>query len=263
MELGFDGKVALVTGASAGLGFAAALVLAAEGAKVAINSRSIENLERAAKRIKEKTGYNPLTVDGDLAEEAVAEKIVEKTVSRLGPVDILVSNAGGPPAGKFLQHSKQTWNESVNLTLNSAINLTRAVIPGMVERKWGRIIYITSVAVRQPIDNLIISNTLRAGVTGFAKTMSNETASSGITVNTVCPGFTDTERLKELARANAESSGTSIEDIYAGWTEKIPAGRIGKPEELAHLIAFLASERAAYITGSAIAVDGGYFKGLL
>lgn len=263
MDLGIKGKIALVTGASAGLGLAAAAALAAEGARVAINSRSMANLEKAAIQLKDRIGYSPTIVAGDLSIEGVPEKIVDEVKSRLGKIDILVVNAGGPPPGKFLQHTKETWRQSAELTLFSAINLVRVAVPDMINAKWGRIIFITSVAVKQPIDNLIISNTLRAGVTGFAKSISNELAASGITVNTVCPGYTDTERLKVLAGNIASSSGKSIEEAYLGWTGSIPVGRVGKPEELAALIAFLASEKASFISGTAIPVDGGYYKGLL
>jgi 3-oxoacyl-[acyl-carrier protein] reductase len=263
MDLGIKGKKALVTGASAGLGFAAAKVLAQEGVTVAINSRSMENLERAAEKITEATGVAPATIEGDLSKPGVPEKIADEAASGIGGIDILVSNAGGPPAGIFTQLSKNAWEESTELTLLSAINLTRAVIPGMIEKKWGRVVYITSIAVKQPVDNLIISNTLRAGLTGFAKSIANELGASGITINTVCPGYTDTERLKSLAAFKAEAAGVKVEDIYAEWIAQIPVGRVGRPEELAALIAFLASERAAYITGTAIPVDGGHYKGLL
>jgi 3-oxoacyl-[acyl-carrier protein] reductase len=263
MELGIKGKTALVTGASAGLGFAAAMSLAEEGVRVAINSRSIENLEGAAKKIKRKTGDYPVIIEGDLTVEGTAEEIVARTVEKLGAVDILVSNAGGPPAGKFLEHAKEAWRASANLTLYSAIDLAREVIPNMIEKKWGRIIFITSVAVKQPVENLIISNALRAGVTGFAKSISNELASYGITVNSVCPGYTETERLKELARYQSETTGRSVDEIYGDWKINIPAGRLGTPGELASLIAFLASDRASYITGTSISVDGGLAKGLL
>ncbi len=263
MDLGIKGKVALVTGASAGLGFAAAAALAEEGARVAINSRVLDNLEKAADSIHEKTGYRPMTVEGDLTHEGTAEKIVEIVSAELGPVDILVSNAGGPPAGQFMQISKKAWNDSLNLTFLPAINLARAVLPGMQGKKWGRIVFITSISVKQPVDNLIISNALRAGVTGFAKSISNEFARDGITVNAVCPGYTETERLKELAGVKAELSGKSIEDIFSNWINDVPARRLGKPDELAALIAFLCSEKAAYITGTSILVDGGLYKGLL
>jgi 3-oxoacyl-[acyl-carrier protein] reductase len=263
MDLGIKNKIALVTGASAGLGFAAAQTLAEEGARVVINSRSEENLKKAAERINEASGYMPPIFIGDLAEDGVAEKLIADIKKQIGPIDILVSNVGGPPAGEFMEHDKDVWRRSTDLILNSAINLTRGVLSDMKKNKWGRIIYITSIAVRQPVDGLIISNALRAGLTGFAKTISNEFAGYGITINTVCPGYTKTERLTYLARAISESSGKSVAEVYEGWTENIPAGRLGQPEELAALISFLASDKAAYISGSAIAVDGGCYKGLL
>jgi len=263
MDLGLKGKIALVTGASAGLGFAVAAALAAEGTAVVINSRSADNLKSAAGKIKNQTGIDPYMVDGDLSQPDAAEAIVEKAKTLAGPIDILVSNAGGPPAGKFLEVDKEAWIKASDLTLHSAINLTRAVIPGMIEKKWGRVIYITSVAVKQPIDNLLISNTLRAGLTGFAKSISIDLGKHGITVNTVCPGYTETERLVHLAEVESASSGKSIPEIYAGWAASVPAGRLGQPEELGSLVAFLASEKAAYVNGTTIQVDGGYIKGLL
>jgi 3-oxoacyl-[acyl-carrier protein] reductase len=263
MDLGISGKRALITGASAGLGFAAAAALAQEGVKVAINSRSEANLEKAAARLEKETKHRPHILPGDLALEGVAEKVAHEAASKLGQIDILVVNAGGPPPGPFLNHSKETWEKASHLTLFSAINLARAVIPDMTKARWGRIIFITSVAVKQPLENLIISNTLRAGVTGFAKSIANELAAHGITVNTVCPGYTDTERLKGLASNIAASTGKTIEAAYQSWRDSIPAGRLGKPEELAALITFLASEKAAFITGTSIQVDGGSYKGLL
>ena len=263
MDLGLKNKTALVTGASAGLGFAAAMALAQEGARVAINSRSLDNLEKAAEKIKAATGYNPPTIEGDISLKGMAEEIAQKAIAALGKVDILISNAGGPPAGKFLEVNKEAWMKAADLTLHSSINLTRAVVPGMMDRKWGRIIYITSLAVKQPIDNLLISNTLRAGLTGFAKSISNDLAKHGLTVNTVAPGYTETERLVHLAEIESKASGKTIKEIYAGWAANVPAGRLGRPEELAALIAFLSSERAAYINGTTIQVDGGYIKGLL
>ncbi len=264
MDLGIKDKVALVTGASAGLGFAAAMALANEGVKLAINSRSEENLKKAAAEIQKKTGSLPAIYPGDLAIAGKAEEIVDKVSAELGrTVDILVANAGGPPAGPFMNHSKEVWQKAAELTLFSSMNLTRAVIPGMVEKEWGRVVFITSIAVKQPIDGLIISNTLRAGLTGFAKTISNEYAKSGLTINTVCPGYTKTERLQELADVKSQALGTSPDDIYNDWIATTPAGRLGDPNELAALIAFLSSEKAAFITGSSIAVDGGYYKGIL
>ena len=263
MDLGLKDKTALVTGASSGLGFATALALASEGAGLAINSRSQDNLSAAADKIEDVTGRRPITVAGDLSGTGTAEVIVKTAAERLGSIDILVSNAGGPPAGPFMTHDQDTWRQAAELTLHSAIDLTRVVIPMMQAKKWGRIIFITSMAVKQPADNLIISNTLRAGLTGFAKTISNEFASEGITVNTVCPGYTNTERLGYLAKNLSERSGKSVEEIFQGWKDRIPCGRLGEPEEPAEMICFLASQRSAYVTGAAIPVDGGYIKGLL
>jgi len=211
--------------------------------------------------------YSAVKVDGQrayhLARSGEPEKIIDRALSALDGLDILVSNAGGPPAGTFLQHDRETWIKAADLTLHSAINMTRRAIPVMKEAGWGRIIYITSVAVKQPIDNLLISNTYRAGLTGFAKSISREFAKNGITVNTVLPGYTETERLTELAGSISASTGIKTGEVFAGWTADIPAGRIGQPEELAALIAFLASEKASFITGTSIQVDGGYIKGLL
>jgi len=263
MDLGIKNKVALITGASSGLGFAAALELAREGAKIAINSRSAENLKEAGKKIQSETGQEPLELAGDLTNEGFTEELVEKTISHFGRLDILVSNAGGPPAGLFMDHSKETWKKAGDLTLFSAMNLARASIKEMSANKWGRVIFITSIAVKQPIDNLMISNTYRAGLTGFAKSISNEFGKNGITINTVLPGFTDTERLGDLAKFKSNESGLSVEKIYDNWSNDTSVKRIGRPEELASLISFLASDRAGYITGTAIPVDGGYYKGIL
>jgi len=263
MELQLKDRVALVTGASSGLGFATALALSEEGARVIINSRSIENLEVAADRIEKQTGLRPHVIDGDLSASGESERVVEKARSYFKAIDILVANAGGPPSGEFMSLSKENWSDSARLTLFSAIDLARAVIPGMVQRAWGRVIFITSLSVKQPAPGLIISNTFRAGVTGFSKSISNELAANGITVNTVCPGFTNTERLGYLAEKQAKAKGVTPEDIFNGWINDIPAGRLGEPSELASLICFLASDRASYITGASIPVDGGYVKGLL
>lgn len=263
MELGLKGRVALVTGASSGLGFAAAETLAAEGARVVINSRSRENLEKAADRIKKQTGTRPQLVVGDLSASGECERVVEEAKAFYKSLDILVANAGGPPSGNFMNLPKESWTDSARLTLFSAIDMARQVIPGMMQNGWGRIIFITSLSVRQPAPGLIISNTLRAGVTGFAKSISNELAAHGITVNTVCPGYTKTERLTYLAEKLAKDKGVKPQDIFQGWIDGIPAGRLAEPSELAALICFLASDKAAYITGTSIPVDGGYIKGLL
>ena len=259
MELGLKGKKALVTGASAGLGAAAALALAQEGAEVTINGRNLERLQKTGESIFTATGLMPKLAVGDVSRSADVERIVRE----VGQVDILVSNAGGPPPGDFVDHPKERWLEAADLVLHFAINLTRAVIEGMKERGWGRLIYSTSVGVLQPIDNLILSNTFRAGVTAFCKTISNNYARFGITANCVCPGYTATERLRDLARKGAETSGKTADEIMSGFAASNPTGRVGKPEETAALIAFLASEKAAYITGTSIPVDGGLVKALI
>ena len=259
MDLGLTDKKALITGASKGLGAAAALALAREGAKIIINSRDRQRLEKAQQKIRSITGFEPPMVIGDVSRPEDIDLIVEQA----GPVDILVSNAGGPPPGDVSQHSRETWEEACHLTLFSAINLTRAVIEGMKDRGWGRLIYITSVGVLQPIDNLILSNTFRSGVTAFCKTVSNNYAKYGITANCVCPGYTATERLTELARKMAEVTNTPADNIIKGFADSNPTKRIGLPEETAALIAFLAGEKAGYITGTSIPVDGGLVKGLI
>jgi 3-oxoacyl-[acyl-carrier protein] reductase len=256
MELGIKGKKALVTGASSGLGAAAALALAAEGVEVVINSRSEERLKAAAGRIAASTGYEPRYVVGDISLTWDIDSIVRAA----GPVDILVSNTGGPPAGLFTDLAPEQWEESAKLLLDSAVGLTRAALPGMMDRQWGRLIYITSMAVLQPLDDLILSNTYRSGLTGFCKTISNTYARYGITANTVCPGYTATERIQELAGSRAMKARTTSDEIIKDMAASVPARRLGKPEEIAALITFLASEQASYITGSSIAVDGGAHK---
>lgn len=263
MDLGITGKTALVTGASAGLGYASALALAKEGVKVAINSRSEKNLRRAAEAINKETGFVPYVVPGQLGEPGQAEIIASQAREELGSIDILIGNAGGPPAGMFEDIDRETWRNSAELTLHSAIDLTRAVLDDMRKAKWGRIIYITSVAVRQPVHNLIVSNTLRAGLTGFAKSISNQFGIDGITVNTVCPGYHSTERLTGLAEHEAKSEGLSPDEIYKRWAENAAVRKLGCPEDLGSVIAFLTSRQASYITGAAIPVDGGSYKGLL
>jgi 3-oxoacyl-[acyl-carrier protein] reductase len=264
MDLGITGKGALVTGASSGLGFAAALRLAQEGAELVINSRSEDRLKEAVHKIENATGAKVRRVALDLTPEGNAE-IVAKRAADLLPngIEILVSNTGGPAPGLFLEHPKERFQQSADLLLHSAVNLTRAVLPGMVEQGWGRLIYITSIAALQPTDDLLLSNTYRAAITGFCKTVANTYGKFGVTANTVCPGYTGTERLQELAKKRSEASGHSIDDVFESFASSCPAGRIGKPEELAAAIAFLASASAAYINGVNLPVDGGSHRSLL
>jgi 3-oxoacyl-[acyl-carrier protein] reductase len=257
VNLGLDGKVSLVCGGSRGLGRAIAEELAAEGASLALCSRDTERLEAAAAEL------DALALPADLSVAGEPTRVVEATVERLGKLDVLVANTGGPPAGTHDTLTLEDWDRATALLLRSTVELATAALPGMKERGWGRILAVTSVAVKQPVDNLILSNSLRAAVTGFAKTLSREVAAYGITVNTILPGYTATERVTELNRANAEREGVEPEEIQARLEASIPLARLAEPKEFAALAAFLASERASYITGGAFAVDGGWLRGLL
>lgn len=263
MDLGLNNKVALVAAASRGLGRAVAQELAAEGARLIICSRRTETIERVANDIKGATGTEVIGVPTDVSNSSDVARLVSSGIERFGRIDILVTNAGGPPAGQFETFTIDQWEEATRLLLHSAVELARHVLPGMKERGWGRILNITSIAVKQPVDNLILSNSLRAAVTGFARTLANEVASSGVTVNNIMPGYTRTERVEELARMMAEKQGITPDEFIARWEKEIPMRRIGEPREFAALAAFLVSERASYITGVSIPVDGGWIKGLI
>ena len=263
MDLGLGGKVALVAAASRGLGRAIACELAREGAKVVMCARTKETLDAACHDIASSTGADVHAVVADVSVREEIARVAAEALSTFGRVDVLVTNAGGPPAGPFESHPWETWERAVNLTLRSAVELTRAVLPGMRSRKWGRVINVTSIAVKQPVDNLILSNSVRSAVTGFARTLANEVAPDGVTVNCVLPGYTRTERVEELADANAAKEGLSRRDVLARFEREIPLKRLGEPDELAALTAFLASERASYITGQSIVVDGGWIRSLL
>jgi 3-oxoacyl-[acyl-carrier protein] reductase len=263
MDLGIRGKVALVTAASRGLGRATAEELAAEGAAVVMCARGKEALASAAQAIRNATSAEILDVQADVSNAEDIKRLIESAMNRFNQIDILVTNAGGPPSGPFESLGPEKWNDAIRLTLLSAVNLCRAVVPGMRQRKWGRIINVTSITVKQPVDGLMLSNSLRAGVTGFARTLANEVARDGITVNNILPGYTRTERVESLARAAAERDGTPVEESLKKWENEIPMGRIGEPREFAALAAFLASERASFITGTSITVDGGWTRSLL
>lgn len=261
MDLGLTERVALVGGSSRGLGRAIAGELASEGASVILCARTEGPLREARDAIVREHGVEAVAVPADLSEPEGVARVVERGTAELGPVDVLVTNTGGPPAGTFEEHERAAWHDAVRLILDSVLDLTRRVLPGMKERGWGRIVNITSIAVKQPVEGLILSNSIRAAVTGFARTLANEAAPHGVTVNNVMPGYTRTERLEELA--GSQGGGEEAGSAYARWEEEIPMGRIGEPAELAALVAFLASERAAYITGTSIPVDGGWIRSLL
>jgi 3-oxoacyl-[acyl-carrier protein] reductase len=263
MDLGLRGKVALVAAASRGLGRAIADELAAEGATLMLCARGAEPLEAARREIASAAGVEVRAVVADLSTLDGVQRVTSDALSAFGRVDILVTNAGGPPAGTFDNHDWAAWERAVNLTLRSVVEMTRAVLPGMRRRKWGRVINVTSIAVKQPVDNLMLSNSLRAAVTGFARTLANEVATDNVTVNNILPGYTRTERVEELAAATATKEGLAAKDIVSRFENQIPMRRLGEPPEFAALAAFLASERASYITGQSIAVDGGWIKGLL
>jgi 3-oxoacyl-[acyl-carrier protein] reductase len=263
MDLGLKSKVAIVAAASKGLGLAVATELAHEGAEVAICARSAENLSQAEKSIRDATGRTVYSEAFDVTDAARVAQFVAAVEHRFGRVDICVTNSGGPPAKTFLNISIEEWRRAVDLTLMSTVYFAREVLPRMQKNRWGRLLTITSVSVKQPIAGLLLSNSLRAAVTGLAKTLANEFGSSGITVNNVCPGYTLTERLDELAESQARSGGVSREQIFDSWSAEIPIGRLARPEEFAALVTFLASERASSINGTTIAVDGGWVKGLL
>jgi len=262
MDLGLQGRVALVCASSRGLGRAAAEALAAEGADLILCARGESDLAATAADI-EATGVRVVPIVADLSIPAEVERVVTTGCEALGPIEILVTNTGGPPAGPFESHSADDWRRAVEQNLDSVVNLCRGVLPAMKAARFGRIVNVTSIAVKQPVDGLILSNSVRAAVTGFAKTLANEVAAFGITVNNVLPGFTRTGRLEVLAGRIAEDQGVSEAEAFSTWETEIPAGRLGEPCELASLIAFLASDRASYITGTSIPVDGGWIKSLL
>jgi 3-oxoacyl-[acyl-carrier protein] reductase len=263
MDLGLKDKTALVVAASKGLGRAVAEELAAEGANLMICARNRDVLEAARDEIAKQTGADVRALAADVSQSEGITAVSSAALSAFGRVDIVVTNAGGPPAGVFEMHDWAAWQRAVDLTLRSAVELTRVVLPGMRQRRWGRVIHITSIAAKQPVDNLILSNSIRAAVTGFSRTLANEVAADGVTVNTLVPGYTRTERVEELAVANATKESTTPAAIMARFEREIPMHRLAEPREFAALAAFIASERASYITGQSIVVDGGWIRSLM
>ena len=263
MDLGLKGKVAFIAGGSQGLGKATAMQMSREGARLAICALDDPELPGAVEEIRAATGGEIIGIPADLTDADQARNFVRKGIEHYGTVDILVNNAGGPPSKTFLEIDDDLWMLGVRLNLMSTIIMTREAVPAMMEKRWGRIINMTSISVKQPIDGLILSNTVRSGVIGLAKTLSNELASYNITVNNVCPGYTMTERVRSLSVVVAEKEGTTPEAVIKKWESSVPMGRLGTPEEFAALVTFLASEQAGYITGASIQIDGGYYKGIM
>jgi 3-oxoacyl-[acyl-carrier protein] reductase len=263
MNLGLQDRVAIVLAASKGLGRASAEALAAEGVWVVIGSRNRQQLEQTARDIRDKTGSKVLAVPTDVTKPDDLAAIVDATVREFGRVDILVNNAGGPPPGTFEQFGDAQWEAAFQLNLLSNVRMVRLVLPHMRKLQKGRIINIVSTSVKVPIDGLLLSNAIRTGVVGLAKTLSIELAPDNITVNNVCPGRILTDRIRQITRIEEKvQQGMSEEEVLREASRDIPMGRIGKPEELAALVAFLASEQAGYITGTTIQVDGGLTRAL-
>ncbi|PKN04669.1 MAG: 3-oxoacyl-ACP reductase [Deltaproteobacteria bacterium HGW-Deltaproteobacteria-9] len=263
MDLGLKNKVALVAGGSMGLGKAVAMMLSQEGARVAIGALDDACLPEAVEEISRATGGDVIAIAADVSKVEEAKRFVQKALAHFGTLDILINNAGGPPSTTFLEIDDALWEYGFRLNLMSTIAMTREAVPVMKAKKWGRIINMTSISVKQPIDGLILSNTIRSGVIGLAKSLSNELAPFNITVNSVCPGYTLTDRVRSLAKTVSEKEKTTPEAIIKRWESTIPMGRLGTPEEFASLVAYLASESSGYITGAAIQIDGGWYKGVM
>ena len=263
MDLGIKGKTAVVCGASRGLGRACANVLASEGVNLVLCSRNFENIFNAARSVSETFGVETVPIAADISLPESPEKVALEAVKKFGGIDILINNTGGPPPGTFDDIGDESWEKAFNLTLMSAVRMTRAVLPYMKANRWGRIINLTSISVKQPIQNLLLSNSLRSSVIGMAKTLSQEVGHHNILVNNIATGNFDTERLKSVFSVRAKARNISEEQVLKEAESSIPLGRLGKPEELAWLVTFLASERASYITGATIQVDGGLCAGIL
>jgi len=263
MDLGLSGRVAAVAASSKGLGFACALELAQEGAAVAICSRDHNRIEEATRRLRDIVpGARIHAAAHDLSGEAGASAFIADVVSHFGRLDVLVTNTGGPTPGSFDQLSMGDIRESVGGSLMAPIALIHAAVPNMRERKWGRIVNLMSITVKQPRSSLLISSTMRTGLMGYARTIANDLARENITVNNIATGYTRTERLDELAGHTSATQKKNIDEVFAAWERDIPAQRLAKPEEVAAVVTFLASERASYVTGTTIAVDGGWVQSL-
>ena len=262
MNLGLQGKTAWVGGASQGLGLAICERLAAEKVHLVMVARTEAILVRQAERLREDHGVHVLPLAGDLSTEADIRRLLQTVSQEMGPVDILVHNTGGPPPGRFMDHGDDAWDQAYEGLLLSTVRLCRGLLPPMQRRGWGRILINTSFAVREPEPKLILSNVFRTGVVALAKTLSREVAEQGITVNCLCPGPFDTERLRVLFAAQAEATDREVADVRAQWEARVPQRRLLQPQEMGDLVAFLASDRAQGITGTTIPLDGGLLHGL-
>ncbi len=262
MDTGLKNRVAIVAASSQGIGRATAEAFAAEGCRLAMCARNREALQTAAEKIQKQNNAEVLAEPLDVTDASAVHRFVETVVNRFGGVDICVTNAGGPPAKGFLAASLDDWRNAVELNFLSTVYFAREVIPHMQRKSWGRIITITSITTKQPVADLVLSNAVRAAVVGLVKSLANEFGKDGILVNNVGPGYTATDRLKDLAKSRSVAMGKSEDEIFQGWAVEAPLKRLGEPREVADAIVWLASERASYITGQTILVDGGLYKGL-
>ena len=262
METGLRNRVVIIAASSQGIGLATAKAFAAEGARVAMCARNAQTLQAAADAIRQQHKVEVFAEALDVTDADAVHGFVESVVAKFGAVDICVTNAGGPPAKGFLAASLTDWRKAIDLNFMSTVYFAREVIPYMQKKLWGRIITITSITAKQPVADLVLSNAVRAGVVGLVKSLANEFGKDGILVNNVGPGFTATDRLKELAKARSAASGNSEQEIFDGWSADAPLKRLGEPREVAETILWLASDRASFITGQTILVDGGAYRGL-
>lgn len=262
MDLGLKGRGVIVAASSEGIGRATAEAFAREGAQVAMCARTKSTLDKAADEIRAATKAEVYAEALDVTDASAVRRFVEQAGKQFGRIDVCVTNAGGPPARNFLSTSIDDWKRAIEMNFMSVVYLAKATIPYMQKHRWGRIITITSVTVKQPVAELVLSNAVRAGVVGLVKSLSNEFGKDGILVNNVAPGYTATERLKELARVHSPTAGNAPVDIYQAWAADTPVRRLGEPREIADVILWLASERASYVTGQTVLADGGIYRGL-
>lgn len=262
MDLGLKNRVAIVAASSQGLGLACAQAFAAEGCRVAMCARSQQRLQAAAENIRKRHQTEVLAQAFDVGDAKAVSDFVSKVETKFGSVDICVTNAGGPPAKGFLACSLEDWQRAIEMNFLSTVYFAREVIPHMQRKRWGRIITITSITTKQPVADLVLSNAVRAAVVGLVKSLANEFGKDGILVNNVGPGFTATDRLKELAKTRAAGTAKPEQEFLDAWAADAPLKRLGDPRELADAVVWLASERASYVTGQTVLVDGGMYKGL-
>lgn len=263
MDLGISGKTALVAASSRGIGKGCARELAKEGVDLVLCARGEEDLRETARDLQDESGVNTFPVSVDLDTKSGIRELLDHVEETVGHVDIAVTNNGGPDPGTFEELTDEQWEEAVQRTLMSSLRIARGLLPGMKEQGWGRIVNITSISVKEPIENLMLSNSLRSAVVGWAKTLSKEVGEDGVLVNNVCPGYVHTSRVEQLARENTEGTDQSVEEFIDGLGDKNPIGRPGDPEEIGALVAFLCSEKASYINGTTIQADGGQVSSLL